>query len=207
MRSQKSSVGVVHFRVEANELDSLKGMVTIESGADFTQRNRASRFDGVAKGATTDGGECDGAELVLVGELKRALVARREKLRFVMLAAAPGGADGVDDEFRRQVVAYGDFGIARGAAAEGAAFFEKFWAGGIVNCAVNASAAQQRGVGSVDDGVDVEFGNITTEKLDGVGHGAMMVDRAQGNKGSCSIRPPQKQKRPILADRPFVFDG
>lgn len=82
------------------------------------------RFGGVAVGAGADGGEGDGVDGVLLGEGKAATVALGEQFGFLVLAALPDGADGVDDPTGGEVVAFGDAGFAGGAAAEGAALGE-----------------------------------------------------------------------------------
>jgi hypothetical protein len=55
---------------------------------------------------------------------------------------------------RRQPISQGDFGAAGLAAMERAAFGEKLGAGGAMDRAVDATAAKQGRVRSVDDGVN-----------------------------------------------------
>ena len=87
------------------------------------------------------------------------------------LAALPDRADGVDDMAGLEAIAARDLGLAGLAAAERAAFGEQLRPGGAMDGAVDAAAAEQGGVGRVDDGVDVERGDVGLEDLDAVRHG------------------------------------
>lgn len=66
----------------------------------------------------------------------------------------------MDDQLGREVVAFGDLSFAGRAAAQSAAFLQELWSGRMVDRAINASAAQKRSVGRVDDGIDVLLGDI-----------------------------------------------
>ena len=69
----------------------------------------------------------------------------------------PDGTDSVEDPFGGEVEAGCGFGVSGGTAAELAARGEQFRTCGIVNGAVYASAAEERFIGGVDDGVDGEL--------------------------------------------------
>ena len=71
-------------------------------------------------------------------------------------AAAPDLTDRMDYVPGLEAIAAGDFGETGVAAAQGLALGQQLGAGGTMDGAVDAAAAEQRGVGSVDDGVDVE---------------------------------------------------
>ena len=77
----------------------------------------------------------------------------------------------MDDFLAGQVVGVGDLGRARGAAVQGAAFVEEGRSGGAVDGAVDAAAAEEGGVGCVDDGGDGEGGDVGTDVGDGVVEG------------------------------------
>ncbi len=64
-------------------------------------------------------------------------------------ATAPDRTDRVDHVTCLQPVAAGDLGFTRRAAAQGAAFGEKFGPGSAVDRAIDATAAQQAFVGGV----------------------------------------------------------
>ena len=57
---------------------------------------------------------------------------------------------------RRQPITSGNLGVAGLAAIQGAAFGEKLRPGGPMDRAIDAPAAEQRGVGGVDDGVNAK---------------------------------------------------
>jgi hypothetical protein len=57
-------------------------------------------------------------------------------------------------------VAPGDAGLSRRTASDSAAFFQKLSARSAVDGAIYTTAAQEGVVGGVDDGVNLERGNI-----------------------------------------------
>jgi hypothetical protein len=111
--------------------------------------------------AGADCREGNGTNGVLAGEFQAAAVATGEKLVLAVCAAVPDGADGMKDPFGRQTEAGRGLGIAGRAAMELAAGFEKLRAGSPVNGAINTSAAEQGRIGSVDDGVYGELGDVS----------------------------------------------
>ena len=76
------------------------------------------------------------------------------------MPALPHRADCVDDMLRGQAVAAGDLGVTGVATIEGAALGQKLGAGRTMYRAIDTAAAEQRGVGGVDDGVNVERDDI-----------------------------------------------
>jgi hypothetical protein len=70
------------------------------------------------------------------------------------MAAVPHRPDGMNHVPRRQAVPSGDFGVTGRTALQGAAFGEKLRPGRAMDGAIDATAAEQRRVGGVDDGVD-----------------------------------------------------
>jgi hypothetical protein len=70
----------------------------------------------------------------------------------------------VDHVAGGQAVAARDAGLPRRAAAEGAALGQQLGAGGVVDRAVDAAAAEQAFVGGVDDGVDGEPGDVGLQR-------------------------------------------
>ena len=57
---------------------------------------------------------------------------------------------------RRQPITAGDFGVAGFATAERAAFGEKPWSRGAMDCTIDAAAAEQRRIRGVHDRVNAE---------------------------------------------------
>src|SRR4051794_6110174 len=63
-------------------------------------------------------------------------------------------------------VAFGDLGIACCAAAEGTAFSQQLRPSGAMNRAVDTAAAEQRFIGSVDDGVNAKCGDVAGDDFE-----------------------------------------
>jgi hypothetical protein len=102
----------------------------------------------------------------------------------------------VDDVFGGQVVAARDLRPAGRTAAERAALGEESRAGGAVDGAVDATAAQQRGVGGVHDGVDGERGDVDLDGAEARGGGGHAADynAAGGVSGSSpALRTPRAE--------------
>ena len=77
------------------------------------------------------------------GERKSRAIAGGEQVVLALLAAAPDRSDRVNDMGGVQAIASRDFGRARVAAAERAAFGEQFRSGGTMDGAVHTAPAQQ----------------------------------------------------------------
>ena len=85
----------------------------------------------------------------------------------------PDRTHGVNHETRRQVMAARDLRIAGGAAAERAAVREQAQPRRAMDGPVHAASAEERGVGGIDDGVDIQLGDVGADDFDGsleVGH-------------------------------------
>jgi hypothetical protein len=63
----------------------------------------------------------------------------------------------VDNVARRQIIAARNPRITGRTSANLAAFGEEFWPCGAMNCAIDATAAKQRLIRCVDDGVNLEL--------------------------------------------------
>ena len=104
---------------------------------------------------------------MIEGESERVAVAIGEQPILAALAAAPDGPHGMDHVTRGKAEAWRDLGLARLAAAEKRAGLAQLRACRAVDGAVDAAAAEKCFIGGVDDGVDIEPGNVA---LDGDGH-------------------------------------
>src|SRR5438067_407439 len=124
-----------------------------EERTDFADGDPGGAVEGEAIGAGADGGEGYRADSVLGGQGEGVAVAVGEQVVFVATAAGPDGADGVDHELCRKVVALGEAGFAGGAAADLAAFFQELRPRRAMDGAIDATAAEQRRVGRVHDRV------------------------------------------------------
>jgi len=107
-----------------------------------------------------DAGEGYAAAAQLGRQFEGVGIAVAQQLGFALVAAVPDRAHGVDDVFGFKVVGFGGFGLAGGTAAQGAAFGQQAGAGGFMYGAVHSPAAQEHGVGGVDDGVCLEGGDV-----------------------------------------------
>lgn len=67
---------------------------------------------------------------------------------------------------RGQLISLGDLRLAGFAAIEGAAFSDEIWAGGTVDGSVDAAAAEEGGVGSIDNCVDSKGRDVAADKAD-----------------------------------------
>jgi len=73
-------------------------------------------------------------------------------------------------------MAAGESRFAGRATVGFAAFFKKAGAGGVVDGTVNSAASKEFCIGSVDDCIDVQRGDVTFLDLDSVSHGKIRVD-------------------------------
>src|SRR5262249_3173317 len=110
--------------------------------------------------AGRDRRKCDRAQALFGSERKRGAITRRQQFFLALLAAAPNRAYGVDDVLGLQPITAGHLGGAALTAAERSALGEKFGPGGAMDSAVHATAAEQGTVGSVDDGIDIQRGDV-----------------------------------------------
>jgi hypothetical protein len=66
----------------------------------------------------------------------------------------------MNDELRRQIITFGQFGFARPAAAQRTAFGKQSWACGAMYSAVHSSTAEQRRIGGINNRVNTLYGYI-----------------------------------------------
>ncbi len=90
---------------------------------------------------------------MFAGQGQAVAVAVGQLVGLAIATAPPDRADCVDHPLCRQIVAARDAGLARGAAAEGAAFLQQSKARGAVYRPIYAATAQEQGIRRVDDGV------------------------------------------------------
>ena len=90
----------------------------------------------------------------------RAAVAGGEQTIFTETAIIPHRSNRVDHMSGLETIPFGDLGIAGLAAVQHAAFKNKLGPRGPMNRAIDPTAAQQRRIGGVDDGVNAKRCNI-----------------------------------------------
>ena len=96
----------------------------------------------------------------------------------------------MDDVPGFEAIAAGDLGGAGVAAAERATFGEKLGPGGAMDGAVDAAAAEQRPVGGVDDGPDIE-------RISGLRPGSSRLRRYATSSGKACAAASMVLRRPI----------
>jgi hypothetical protein len=116
--------------------------------------------------AGRDRGERDRVQAMLGGQGERGAIAGGEQCLFAQVAAAPDRSDRMDDVPGLEAVAAGDLGGAGVAAAQGLALGQQLRAGGAVDGAIDAAAAEQRAVRCIHDGVDVECRDVGDADLE-----------------------------------------
>ncbi len=131
-----------------------------------TQRQLGGLVDGIAVRTDADAWERDRREVVLTRDLQRPPVRGRQQLLLTVEAAVPHRPDGVDDEACGQPVTAGQLRVTGVAAAECSALGQEIGPRGAVDGAVDSASAEQRPVGGIDDGVDLELGDVRRDRFE-----------------------------------------
>ena len=160
MSLEEMVVDAPRFLAETDEED-FDDSAGFDVGADALDGNAGSQIGGVVVDPCADGRKRDGMNAMLPREFQASAIAGGQKVGFAMVSAAPYWPNGVEDPSGREAEARGGFGVSGVAAVQFAAGGEQFWAGCAVNGAVHSAAAQQGGVGGVDDGVNREAGDVS----------------------------------------------
>ena len=91
------------------------------------------------------------------------------------MLSAVYGPDGVYHMACGQIVTTRNSGFTHWAAAEGAALGEEFWPRRAMNGPIDSTATQERGVGRVDDGIDVQGRDVGGGNLERDRHPAEIL--------------------------------
>jgi hypothetical protein len=91
---------------------------------------------------------------MLLCKLQAGTVAAREELVLVVLSSVPDRPDSVEHPLGMELEAWSGLGISGIAAVEFAAGSEKFGTSSSMNGSIDPTAAEQRGVGRIDNGVN-----------------------------------------------------
>ena len=132
----------------------------LDVGDDGAEGDGSGLVEGVAIDAGAERGEGDAGYFMLLGKVEAGLVGTAEQA-LVFISSAIDGADGVKDVFCGQSTCAGGNGTAGGTAADFATFGHDGWATGAVNGSIDATTTCEARVGGVDDGVGLDFGDIT----------------------------------------------
>ena len=104
---------------------------------------------------------------------------------------------------RRQPVAARDLGVAGLAAMQRPAFRKQLRPRRAMDGAIDATAAEQRRIGGVDDGVDIEFGDVAGDDAEPRGRRGCAHDPALAEReGTCLTNIP-----PHILNTPNFVSG
>ena len=196
--SEFPRVSIERRGAETGKDDFVDAVFGSDEGRCFAHGNRHRLFERITINAATDCREGDGFDAVFDSQREAVAITGSQQVRFAVIAAIPDRADRMNDEFRRQLVATRDFRFTGAATIERAAFFQQLRAGGAVYCAVNTAATEERGVGGVDDGIDLQRDDVGFDRqqfVDCPGHGV--------RTGLCraSVRSARNDRRPRTVRR------
>src|SRR4051812_2543699 len=104
------------------------------------------------------------------GKARGIAIAAGKQFVFAMMAATPYRPDSVDHMSGGKLVPAGDLGFAGRTSSQRAALSEQLRASGAMDGAIDASAAEQRRVGGIDDGVHLAGGDVAFDNDDAAGH-------------------------------------
>ena len=154
---------------EAAENDVLK-MVVMERflsqiGFDGVDGNFCRGFWGITVCAGADAGECYALNTVFASQGQAVLVAVCKSLWFTVQPILPVRADRMDNVFRSEFKTWGYTCLPYRAASNAAACFQQVRPGGTVYCPINTASTQQRGVGGIDNGINLQGGDVGLNRM------------------------------------------
>ena len=113
--------------------------------------------------AGADGGKGHGGEFLFFGDFKTAAVGFCQQVRFAAPSAVPDRPNRVNYVPCGKAMSSGQTGAPGWASVEGPAFLYQTGAGGPMDRPVDHAAAEQGGVGGVDDGIHFERGDVALD--------------------------------------------
>jgi hypothetical protein len=123
-------------------------------------RNFRGAFCWKPEDAGRNRGKRNRFEIVVTTKLDRTAIARGELLILPAITTVPDRPDGMDHVPCWQEISFGDFGVARLAAVERAAFGQQLRPGCIMDRAIDAAPTKERRICRVDDGVNAQRGDV-----------------------------------------------
>lgn len=168
---QRRLMNLQGVRAEANQYHLLHRLVPFQKTLRLVHGNprRAVHRKTIRTGA--DGRERHGLDAVQLDQRETTPITTREQFILAVPAVVPHRADGVNDPPGRKFIAFGDFGLSGGAAAEHAAFRQQFRPGGAMNGAVHATPAEQRRVGGIHNRLHALLRDVTGNDGEATGNG------------------------------------
>ena len=162
--------------VEAAEGDMVEGIrMALQKLEGFANRDATGVFEGEAVDSAAYCGKGNGSKVVSSSQFQARLVARGEKLGLVAVAAVPDRAHRVDYFLGGQVIAVRYLRLSRLATTQGLAFLEQTGPGGSMNGPVHSATTEQSLVGGIDDGIDLEEGEIALHDRYFIFHNVLYV--------------------------------
>lgn len=71
----------------------------------------------------------------------------------------------MNDELRRQIVTFGQFGITGFTTSQQSTFVNQFRTSGAMNRAIHASPAEQTGIRGIDDGIHFKSRDVVDDQV------------------------------------------
>ena len=155
---------------EATKNDPFDSGPAFERGGNGAKRDHRGPLWREAVSAGRDGWIGDRDKAVLRSEVENVPITSGEQPVLAALATAPNRSDSVDHVPGLEAESRRDLGLARLASAKRGASLLQIVARGAMDRTVNAASAKQALIGGVDDGVNVERGDVAFDDLDPAGH-------------------------------------
>jgi hypothetical protein len=128
--------------------------------ADLTDCDLGGKLYRITENAGADAGESDAVNIIFDRDFKRTPITGCQQFGFIVVASAPNGAYRMDDEPGGKTVAFSQFSIAGMTAVQLPAFPQKLGSRGTMNSAIDTPAAQEAGIGGINDRIDRERSDI-----------------------------------------------
>ena len=122
--------------------DDLNSVSLLQESVHLSKGNAAGPIHGKTINTGADGREGYALYVVLFCQDKRVPVAASQLIVLAVISASPDGAYGMNYPSRRKPVASGDASLARRAATDASAFFQKLWARSAVDGAIYTTTAK-----------------------------------------------------------------
>ena len=105
----------------------------------------------------------DGGALILAGKTERVGVAFGEEFPLTVPSVLPHRAYCMYDIIGRQIVGRGNKCFARGNITDFLPRYQKFRSGGFMYGSVNTATHDRTGIGSIDNGIHLNFGDVVAD--------------------------------------------
>lgn len=160
-------VGIHILLFKGNEDHPVENAVVVQEISYRLARDFSCVFTRIPVQAGADAAESDGFEAIQRRQLQTVLIAVPQGfLTFLQLTKSIHRADRMDNVLGWQLMSPSNDRISGGTTIEFSAFRQKPRAGGAMDGAIDAAAAEQAAVCCIDNRVDLEFGYVPSDKAD-----------------------------------------